>query len=220
VAGEKEAAELGAELTAAASALGVPLSESAQDQLLRYLALLQRWNAHYNLTAVRTPRAMLTQHLVDCLAVLPALRAELPPGPLRVLDVGSGGGLPGVLLAVLQPDWQVDCVDTVGKKAAFIRQVAADLQLPNLAGLHARAESLDRQYDLVTCRAFAALPLFVSLTRHLLATQGRWAAMKGRVPEDELKALPPEIDVFHVKHIDVPGLEAERCLIWMRPREG
>lgn len=215
-----EAAELARSLNAASATLDVVLAERDQERLLRYLALLQRWNAHYNLTAVREPRAMLTQHLLDCLAVLPALRAELPAGPLRVLDVGSGGGLPGVLLAVLQPDWRVDCVDTVGKKAAFIRQVAADLQLPNLAGVHARVESLDREYDLVTCRAFAALPLFVSLTRHLLAPQGRWAAMKGRVPEDELKALPPDIDVFHVKHVDVPGLDAERCLIWMRRRAG
>jgi 16S rRNA (guanine527-N7)-methyltransferase len=212
--------ELGEALSTAAAALGLPLAEQDRSRLLRYLALLQRWNAHYNLTAVREPHAMLTQHLVDCLAVLPTLRSELPAdAPLRVLDVGSGGGLPGVVLALLQPGWQVDCVDTVGKKAAFIRQVAADLQLPNLTGLHARVERLDRHYELITCRAFAALPLFVSLTRHLLAPEGRWVAMKGRVPEDELKALPPEIDVFHVKHIQVPGLDAERCLIWMRPRQ-
>jgi 16S rRNA (guanine527-N7)-methyltransferase len=213
-------AELGALLGDAAASLGLELGEQGHARLLRYLALLQRWNSHYNLTAVREPQAMLTQHLVDCLAVLPALRAELPvDGALRVLDVGSGGGLPGVVLALLQPTWQVDCVDTVGKKAAFIRQVAADLQLPNLTGLHARVESLDRHYELITCRAFAALPLFVSLTRHLLAPEGRWAAMKGRVPEDELKALPSDIDVFHVKHLEVPGLDAERCLIWMRPRQ-
>lgn len=214
------AGDLAAQLAAAAAALGLTLDEPTQARLLRYLGLLQRWNAHYNLTAVRDPQAMLSQHLVDCLAVLPALRAELPAGPVRLLDVGSGGGLPGVVLALLQPDWQVHCVDTVGKKAAFIRQVAADLQVPNLGGLHARAESLDREYDLITCRAFAALPMFVSLTRHLLAPGGRWAAMKGRVPEDELKALPPDIDVFHVKHLDVPGLDAERCLVWMRPRPG
>jgi 16S rRNA (guanine527-N7)-methyltransferase len=108
-------------------------------------------------------------------------------------------------------------VDAVGKKAAFIRQVAADLQLPNLCGLHARVENLDREYELITSRAFAALPLFVSLTGHLLAPTGRWAAMKGRVPQDELKALPAGIDVFHVKQLDVPGLDAERCLVWMRP---
>lgn len=212
--------DLAARLTAAANALDLPLDDSTRSRLLRYLGLLQRWNAHYNLTAVRDPQAMLTQHVVDCLAVVPVLRAELPAGPLRVLDVGSGGGLPGVVLALLQPQWHVDCVDTVGKKAAFIRQVAADLELPNLGGLHARVETLDRQYDLVTCRAFAALPLFVSLTRQLLAAAGRWVAMKGRVPEDELKALPPDVAVFHVKHIDVPGLDAERCLIWMRPRQG
>jgi 16S rRNA (guanine527-N7)-methyltransferase len=214
------AGELATALASAASSLKLPIGEQEQARLLRYLALLQRWNAHYNLTAVREPQAMLTQHLVDCLAVLPELRSELPSGPQRVLDVGSGGGLPGVVLAVLQPEWRVHCVDTVGKKAAFIRQVAADLQLTNLTGLHARVESLDREYDLVTSRAFAALPLFAALTRHLLAPAGRWAAMKGRVPEDELKALPPDIEVFHVKHLDVPGLDAERCLIWMRPRQG
>jgi 16S rRNA (guanine527-N7)-methyltransferase len=221
VAADKSSAgDLATQLAVAAADLELPLDEATLVRLLRYLGLLQRWNAHYNLTAVRDPQAMLSQHLVDCLAALPALRAELPAGPLRVLDVGSGGGLPGVVLALLAPKWQVHCVDTVGKKAAFIRQVAADLQLPNLSGLHARVESLDREYDLVICRAFAALPLFVSLTRHLLAPAGRWAAMKGRVPEDELKALPSDIDVFHVKHLEVPGLDAERCLIWMRPQQG
>jgi 16S rRNA (guanine527-N7)-methyltransferase len=221
VAADKSSAgDLATQLAVAAADLELPLDEATLVRLLRYLGLLQRWNAHYNLTAVRDPQAMLSQHLVDCLAALPALRAELPAGPLRVLDVGSGGGLPGVVLALLAPKWQVHCVDTVGKKAAFIRQVAADLQLPNLSGLHARVESLDREYDLVICRAFAALPLFVSLTRHLLAPAGRWAAMKGRVPEDELKALPGDIDVFHVKHLEVPGLDAERCLIWMRPQQG
>jgi 16S rRNA (guanine527-N7)-methyltransferase len=204
--------------SASAAQLGLALTDEQRTRLLRYMALLQRWNAHYNLTAVREPRAMLVQHLLDCLAVLPAFQERLPDQPLRILDVGSGGGLPGVVLAIMVPHWQVHCVDTVGKKAAFIRQAAADLQLANLTGLHARVESLDRVYDVVSSRAFAALPLFVSLTRHLLAPQGLWAAMKGKVPEEEIPGVPSDVDVFHVKHIDVPGLEADRCLVWMRPQ--
>lgn len=212
-------AALAPELATAAGRLDLALSPELQTRLLRYLDLLSRWNATYNLTAVRDPQAMLTQHLVDCLAAVPALRRELPVSGLRVLDVGAGGGLPGVVLALLHPQWQVECVDAVGKKAAFIRQAGAELALANLRGTHARVEQLRTRYDLITSRAFAALDLFVSLTQERLEAGGRWVAMKGKVPEDEMAALPSSIEVFHVEQLQVPGLEAERCLVWMRRRD-
>lgn len=198
--------------------LALPAEEA--DRLLRYLDLLQRWNSTYNLTAVRDPAVMLTQHLADCLAVIGPMRRVLEPLPAaRVLDVGSGGGLPGVVVAALCPHWQVCCVDTVGKKAAFIQQVALELRLPNLRAEHVRVEKLAAGgFDLVTSRAFASLADFVRLTRQHLAEEGVWMAMKGKRPDDELRALPAHVDVFHVEQLAVPGLQAERCLVWMRPR--
>lgn len=198
--------------------LGLEAGPAVLDRLLAYLALLVRWNATYNLTAVRDPQEMLTQHLADCLAVVGPLRRHLGSGSeRRILDVGSGGGLPGVVLAALEPAWSVTCVDTVGKKAAFIRQAGVELGLRNLHAEHARVEALKRPpFDLITSRAFASLADFVRLTRGLLVPDGVWAAMKGRRPQEELAALPPGIDVFHVEPLVVPGLDAERCLIWMR----
>jgi 16S rRNA (guanine527-N7)-methyltransferase len=188
-------------------------------QLQAYLALLQRWNKTYNLTALRDPAQMFTHHLADCLAALPPLqRAVGGREGLQLLDVGSGGGLPGVLIAVLCPQLQVSCVDTVGKKAAFIRQVAVELGLRNLRSEHARVEQLPGIYDLITSRAFATLTDFVGLTRERLAPGGLWMAMKGKRPEEEIAALPDDVDVFHVEPLLVPGLEAERCLVWMRRR--
>ena len=188
------------------------------DRLLAYLTLLQRWNAHYNLTAVRDPAAMLTQHLADCLAVIEPLRRRFGATPFRVLDVGSGGGLPGVVIALLMPDVGVICVDAVGKKAAFVQQVGGELALQNLHARHARVEQLIGQtYDAVTCRAFASLRDFTTLTRPLLADRGVWVAMKAKNPADEIVQLQADVDVFHVEQLTVPGLDAERCLVWMRP---
>lgn len=202
-----------------AEALGLALPADVLDGLMAYLALLRKWNAAYNLTAVRDAAQMRIQHLADCLAVVGPLRRQAGSGPLRVLDVGSGGGLPGVVLARVEPAWDVSCVDTVGKKAAFVRQVAGELALPNLHALHGRVEALAvPPFDVITARAFAALPDFVRLTRPLLAPGGLWMAMKGRRPDDEMAALPADIDVFHVEPLAVPGLGAERCLIWMRLR--
>ena len=202
-----------------ATALGLSLPDAAFDHLSAYLALLRKWNAAYNLTAVRDAAQMRVQHLADCLAVIEPMRRQRGSSPQRLLDVGSGGGLPGVVLAIAEPAWDVSCVDTVGKKAAFIRQVAGELALPNLHALHARVESLGgAPFDLITSRAFASLPDFVRLTRPLLAPGGVWMAMKGRRPDDELAALPSDIDMFHVEPLAVPGLPADRCLIWMRPR--
>lgn len=205
-------------LAAAAQTLGLQLDSQAQSRLLHYLALLQRWNAHYNLTSVRDPAQMLTHHLVDCLAVVAPLTRHLAGRPARVLDVGSGGGLPGVVLAITMPQLEVVCVDTVGKKAAFVRQVAAELGLPNLLSAHQRVEVMPGEFDVVVSRAFASLALFCSLTRARRAPGGVWLAMKGRVPEEEIAQLPPDVEVFHVEQLRVPGLAAERCLVWMRAR--
>ena len=209
---------LGATLAAAAEQLHIPLSEQQSSRLLDFVDLLARWNLTYNLTAVRNPAAMLTQHVVDCLAVVPALRRDRRSG--RVLDVGSGGGLPGVVWAVMEPGMDVTCVDSVGKKAAFLQQAAAALSLRNLRGEHARVETLsDGRFDLIASRAFAALPDFVALTSALLADGGVWLAMKGKKPVIEIAALGPTVDVFHVEQIHVPGLAAERCVVWMRTSE-
>lgn len=196
------------------------MSELQTDGLLRYLDLLQRWNATYNLTAIRERSAMLTQHLLDCIAIVPSLRRDMPAGS-RVLDVGSGGGLPGVVIAALLPDTQVCCVDAVGKKAAFVQQVSATLALPRLSSAHSRVEFFEQApFDLITARAFAGLADFVSLTRRLLAPGGQWLAMKGKVPDEEIAELPDDIEVFHVERLAIPGLDAERCLVWMRMAEG
>jgi 16S rRNA (guanine527-N7)-methyltransferase len=200
-------------------ALGLDVSAQQQDLLLAYLDLIGKWTKVYNLTAVRDANEMLTHHLLDSLAVVAPLRRELArmtPTPFSLLDVGSGAGLPGVVIAITCPDVSVTCVDTVAKKAAFIQQVSATLKLPNLKGLHARVESLAQPYDVVCSRAFASLPDFVSWSRGALADHGVWLAMKGKHPEQELAALPDEVQVFHVEQLHVPGLEAERCIIWMR----
>ncbi|MFT3818687.1 MAG: 16S rRNA (guanine(527)-N(7))-methyltransferase RsmG [Rubrivivax sp.] len=208
-----------AAVLAAAATLGLPVSDDQADGLLAYLALLQRWNGTYNLTAIRDPDAMWLQHGLDCMAAVPAVRALLQDGRrLRILDVGSGGGLPGVVWALLLPQADVVCVDAIGKKAAFIRQAAGALRLPNLQAWHARVEALDEApFDLIASRAFASLADFTRLSRRLLAPGGRWLAMKGKPPADELAALDPQALMFHVEPLQVPGLDAERCLVWLQP---
>jgi len=203
-------------LRSGASALGLDLSDAQVEHLLAYLALLAKWNKVYNLTAVRDPREMLVQHLLDSLAAIPPLRRHTGGKPMKVLDVGSGGGLPGAVIAICCPELQVDCVDTVGKKAAFIQQAAGQLGLGNLRGVHARVENLQGPYDLVCSRAFASLPDFVAWSGAALAEEGVWMAMKGKHPAQEIAALPPGTEVFHVEQLAVPGLDAERCIVWMR----
>ncbi len=203
------------------TALGLALDAGQQAALLAYLDWLARWNRVYNLTAVRDPREMLTHHLLDSLAVVAPLRRQLAAmapsqGGARLLDVGSGGGLPGVVLAIACPDVRVSCVDTVAKKALFVQQVAAALRLPNVRGVHARVERLTETFDVVTSRAFASLADFVRWSGAALAPQGVWMAMKGKVPHEEMAALPPGVSVFHVEPLTVPGLEAQRCIVWMR----
>jgi 16S rRNA (guanine527-N7)-methyltransferase len=207
-------------LTAGLQGLGLALSEAQVTLLLDYLALLQKWNRVYNLTALRDPAEMLTHHLLDSLAAIGPLLRQTAGEPIRLLDVGSGGGLPGVVIAIVCPQIDVSCVDTVGKKAAFIQQAAASLRLANLRGLHARVESLSAEqgdgFDVVCSRAFASLADFSHWSRAALKPDGVWMAMKGKHPAQELAALPKDVAVFHVEQLQVPGLDAERCIIWMR----
>ena len=204
-------------LEAILAGLRLPADPAQLAALETYLDLLSRWNATFNLTAVRERAAMLTQHLADCLAVVPALQRFAGDGPFRLLDVGSGGGLPGVVIATMMPGCQVTCVDAVGKKVAFVRQVAAVLPLSNLRAQHARIEDLgDGAFDVITSRAFSSLSALVQFSHRLLEPEGAWMAMKGKVPADEAAALPPGVEVFHVEQLQVPGLDAQRCLVWMR----
>lgn len=203
-------------------ALKLDLAPAQIDLLMSFMDLLQKWNKVYNLTSVRDPQEMLTHHLLDSLAAVPALLRHV--SSLRVeegkrlplLDVGSGGGLPGVVFAICCPQIDVNCVDTVGKKAAFIQQVAASLRLPNLRGIHDRVENLKTRYPVISCRAFASLVDFTTWSRKALAEDGIWFAMKGKHPDEEIAALPADVKVFHVEPLQVPGLDAERCVIWLK----
>jgi 16S rRNA (guanine527-N7)-methyltransferase len=154
--------------------------------------------------------------VLDSVAALPALNRHAPQAT-ALLDVGSGGGLPGVVLALCRPDWQVTCVDAVAKKAAFVQQVAASLSVGNLRGVHSRVQDLQSQWPLITSRAFASLVDFTAWSAPVLAPGGVWVAMKGKHPQGEIDALPASVQVFHVEPLTVPGLDAERCLVWMRP---
>ena len=204
-------------LAEGATALGLSLAPAQHAQLLAYLDLLAKWNKVYNLTAVRDPAEMLTHHLLDSLAVIAPLVRHTQGGAARVLDVGSGGGLPGVVIAICCPEMSVACVDAVAKKAAFVQQAAGVLGLSNLRGVHARVESITEPYDVITSRAFATLADFTQWSAGSLGEDGVWMAMKGKHPTDEMAGLPPSVAVFHVEQLTVPGLNAERCLIWMRP---
>lgn len=215
--------DLRATLLAGLQELQLDLSDDQVSQLLDYLNLIAKWTQVYNLTAVRDPAEMMTHHLLDSLAAIGPLRRYLQNAGLgqgaRVLDVGSGAGLPGVVMAICCPALAVTCVDTVAKKAAFIKQAALALKLPNLLGLHARVETLTQPFDLICSRAFASLADFTQWSGGALAPHGVWMAMKGKQPAEELAALPPTVEVFHVEQLQVPGLEAERCIVWMRCRD-
>lgn len=211
-----DASSLAEGLEAGLRALGLDLSPLQRTQLLDYLALIQKWNRVYNLTALREPQEMLSHHLLDSLSVVGPVQRSAAGRTLRLLDVGSGAGLPGVVLAICCPELAVDCVDTVGKKAAFIQQVALTLKLPQLRGVHDRVERLVGPYDLVCSRAFASLADFVAGSDAALAGEGAWLAMKGKYPADEVASLPSRVGVFHVEPLAVPGLDAERCLLWLK----
>jgi 16S rRNA (guanine527-N7)-methyltransferase len=209
---------LEAGLRSGVQALGLVLTDAQIQHLLDYAALIQKWNKVYNLTALRDPADMLTHHLLDSLTAIAPLRRHTQGQAIKVLDVGSGGGLPGVVLAICMPELNVSCVDTVAKKAAFVQQVAVSLKLPNLRGLHARVESLADPYQVICSRAFASLPDFVTWSRSALAEGGVWMAMKGKHPQGEIDALPADVQVFHVEPLAVPGLDVERCMVWMKAK--
>ena len=206
-------------LRAGLAALRLRLSDAQVQALLDYQALIGKWNKVYNLTAVRDPAEMLTHHLLDSLAAVAPLQKHLQGRGLSaasLLDVGAGAGLPGVVLAICCPSLAVTCVDTVGKKAAFIKHVALALGLPNLTGLHARVETITQPFDVICSRAFASLADFAGWSQAALAPGGVWMALKGKHPADELAMLPPNVAMFHVEPLAVPGLAAERCIIWLQ----
>lgn len=205
-------------LQVAASELNVTLSSEQIDKLLLFVEQLNRWNRTYNLTAIRDPGQMLIQHIFDSLAILPEIHRILDKKTVYesvIVDVGSGGGLPGVVLAIAAP-WTVHCVDSVEKKMAFVRQMSGTLGLPNLHSHHARVESLDPlDADLVVSRAFASLIDFARLAGKHVRQDGYLLAMKGREPDDEIAALHAENTwkVLSIAKLSVPELDAQRCLL-------
>lgn len=185
--------------------MDLDISAEKQKKLLDYIGLLQKWNKVYNLTAIRDPLEMVTLHLLDSLSVLPYIKAK------NLLDVGSGGGLPGIVLAICLPELQVTTIDAVQKKAIFMRQVKGELELSNLEVVHGRVEDFQpkEKFELIISRAFSEITLFIKLTRHLLAANGKWLAMKGSVPHQELVGVVTN----KTYPLAIAGLEAERHLI-------
>lgn len=210
-------------LTDGVGEVGLELSDVQLGKLLDYVALLAKWNAVYNLTAIRDPRQMLIQHILDSLSIVPHLVRR---NPGTVLDVGSGGGLPGIVLAIVRPDWGVTVNDIVHKKTAFQAQAKAELGLTNLSVVTGRVETLrpgaevSAKFDVIVSRAFAELADFVTLARHLVAEQGAILAMKGVRPDDEVERLPAGAHVEQIVRLDVPFLDAERHLVTVLVDEG
>lgn len=196
-------------LAAGIAKLGLSLDESTQAKLLAYGGLLMKWNKVYNLTAIRDEASMVDLHLLDSLSILPYVKAS------RIADIGTGGGLPGIPLAICHPDMEVSLVETVNKKASFLQQAKIELALANLSVHNLRVETLKpaEPYPAVISRAFSSLLDFVSLTDHLVAPDGLWYAMKGVYPEDELSALPAGFSLKESHRLAVPGVDAERHLL-------
>jgi 16S rRNA (guanine527-N7)-methyltransferase len=195
------------------NSLKLELNDGQVEKLLDYLALLNKWNSVYNLTSVRDPMQMVTLHLLDSLAAVPAFK-----GAANVLDVGAGGGLPGMVLAISRPDMNVSMIDTVHKKTAFLNQVKAELELANVTVYTKRVEQLEvkTKFDVITSRAFADLSDFVNWSGHLLQEGGRFIALKGTAPEDERERLPEPWKVEKLEPLEVPGLDAERHLVFIK----
>jgi len=216
-------ANLEQQLAQAAQQLEIDLPPQRQALLLQYLAQMQRWNRTYNLTAIRDAGQMLVQHVVDSLAVVAPLQKALQGREgATIVDVGSGGGLPGVVIAVACPHWAVYCVDAVEKKMAFVRQMSGVLGLANLHAVHGRVEAMPPlQADVVVSRAFASLLDFATLAGGHARPDGMLMAMKGRHPEEEITALQSQGNwrVKSVQQLQVPGLDAQRCLVWLEPAD-
>ncbi|MBI3903921.1 MAG: 16S rRNA (guanine(527)-N(7))-methyltransferase RsmG [Nitrosomonadales bacterium] len=202
---------LAQELDEGIAQLGLAVTSETRQKLLGYLALLQKWNKVYNLTAIRNAEQMVSHHLLDSLSILP----HLWPG--RWLDVGCGAGLPGVVLALMQPEWSFTLLDSNSKKTGFVWQAVIELGLRNVSVCCARVESWqpEERFDGILSRAFAETAQFTTLTRRLLTPNGRWAAMKG-IPEQELGRLPADVEVEKIVPLQVPGLEAARCLVILK----
>jgi 16S rRNA (guanine527-N7)-methyltransferase len=202
------------------TSLKLELRDAQIEQLLDFADLLQKWTKVYNLTALREPAEVLTHHLLDCLAIVRPLQMQLATlqvaARTRLLDVGSGGGLPGIVVAICFPECTVHCVDAVAKKAAFIQQASLNLGLPKLQGIHQRIEGIDAQYGVVISRAFASLGDFVRLSEKALVPGGVWLAMKAKVATEEMAGLSGVAEVFHVEPLAVPRLSAQRTIVWMR----
>jgi len=202
---------LAAQLAAGLATMNLDLDAGQQEKMLAYVALLAKWNKVYSLTAIREPERMVTHHLLDSLAPLPHLKGA----QLRILDVGSGFGTPGIPLAIARPDWQLVLLDSNQKKTTFLRQALLELKLANVSIVTDRVELYrpDAPFHIITSRAFAELADFVQLTRHLLAQGGEWAALKGVYPHEEIARLPAGIRVTGVDALCVPELDAERHLV-------
>lgn len=209
-------APLAAMLAQGLTEMDLPLDAAQQSKLLAYVALLQKWNKTYSLTAIREPERMVTHHLLDSLAPL----KHLPATPLRMVDVGSGFGTPGIPFAIARPDWQLTLLDSNHKKTTFLRQAVLELALPNVQIVTGRVEAVqaDTPFDVITSRAFADLSDFIRWTEHLLADGGEWAALKGVYPREEAAGLPANVYVDHIDALHVPGLDAERHLVHIRKR--
>jgi 16S rRNA (guanine527-N7)-methyltransferase len=207
-----------AALVAGLSALGLDAGIATRETLEQYIALLDKWNRTHNLTAIRDPEQMVTHHLLDSLAVLGHLPSQ---ACLRVLDIGSGGGLPGIPLAIARRDWRVMLLDSNHKKAAFLRQAAIELKLANVEVCAVRVQDYvaDVLFDIVISRAFSDLATFATVGRRLVVRGGRLVAMKGLFPHEELQQLPPDVTVAEVAAVRVPGLDVQRHLVIMEPRE-
>lgn len=197
-------------------ALRLDLNATQQQSLLQYAELLRKWNRVYSLTALTDPDVMVSHHLLDSLAALAPISADVS---LRVLDVGSGGGQPGIPFAIARPDWRLVLLDSNQKKTTFLRQAVIELGLANVEVVCSRVEQYQpaQRFDVITSRAFADTADFVGLTRHLLAATGKWAALKGVAPREEIAAIPPALGSAHVVPLQVPGLAAERCLVLVQP---
>lgn len=215
-AGPQSSAALQAQLEAGIRALGIELAAATVQRLLDYRVELEKWNAAYNLTAIRLPSEMVTRHLLDSLALLPLLRdSPRPQAENRLLDVGAGAGLPGLVLAIADPALQVTVLDSNGKKARFMRHAVRALALGNAEVAEARVEDWQPQqaYQYIASRAFAQLGDFVAASRHLLAPGGQWLAMKGKLDKSELAAIPAAIEIREIRRLSVPGLNEERHVI-------
>ncbi len=197
-------------------AMSLDLTTAQQLLLLEYVSLLKKWNNTYNLTALRDEQQIISHHILDSLTLLPYITQVQ-----NMIDVGSGGGMPGIPTAICRPDLQITLLDSNTKKTSFLQQVTIELGLKNVTVTSNRVETLyDKKADVVTSRAFAELHDFIALTKHLLNEGGYWAAMKGVYPFEELENIPKNIEVYKIDKLSVPGLDAERHMVLMRPKKG